>query len=501
MGIGTKLKVAMQDWVIAQMSKKVNMPQEIPVGADLNNYTSPGMYWIGVGGGSIANSPSTTGSFSLFVEKNGAYGNGVKQTLTFHYPVSTHVRGMSDIGVGHWSIWALIATATPPEERTLPLQNGLVVCNVINSVVQSKNTYRKDQFGVVTVTAHYQRGGATDDVANGTIVCSLPVGFRPDEPIQREATVSYGGEIRNAAGVTIDPIGQVVVYLPVGVPYKYGQFEFSFVAAPTAPIAQQSTPVRMSAPMSKMARSATSKEPEKRLLCVVDAGGAYVEFVEVTVTYDEEWETLGALFTPYCYVLKDGETLVDSNRPPHMRTHAGGDGLITPVWDLDGKVWLESATAEEIAAWELEHPDPVTLEDARKAKLAELSADCNAAIVAGCGVTLSDGSAGHFSLRETDQINLTAAVSAIGQGAAGYPYHADGQLCKLFLPTDILSVAAAATAHKLYHTTYCNHLNMWARRAVSKAELAGMTYGTDLPADLAANMEEVLRNAQVQSGV
>ena len=104
---------------------------------------------------------------------------------------------------------------------------------------------------------------------------------------------------------------------------------------------------------------------------------------------------------------------------------------------------------------------------------------------------------GHISLTDEDQINLTTAVGAVQQGSAGYPYHLDGQLCAIYPAADIIAMGAAATAHKLYHTTYCNHLMAWARRATAD-ELEGITYGAALPADLAANMEEVLTNAAAQ---
>ena len=90
-----------------------------------------------------------------------------------------------------------------------------------------------------------------------------------------------------------------------------------------------------------------------------------------------------------------------------------------------------------------------------------------------------------------DQINLTTAVGAVNQGAEGYPYHLDGQLCAIYPAADIRAMGEAATAHKLYHTTYCNHLMAWARRATAD-ELEGITYGAELPADLAANMEAIL---------
>lgn len=141
-------------------------------------------------------------------------------------------------------------------------------------------------------------------------------------------------------------------------------------------------------------------------------------------------------------------------------------------------------------------PDDRPLDEIRADKLEELSASCNDAITAGMDVETTQGTE-HFSLQETDQINLTTALSAVQSGAAGYPYHADGQLCRLFTAAEIQAIAAASVKHKLYHTTLCNHLLTWARRAETKEELSGITYAADgMPEDLAANMAAVLAAAE-----
>lgn len=130
-------------------------------------------------------------------------------------------------------------------------------------------------------------------------------------------------------------------------------------------------------------------------------------------------------------------------------------------------------------------------------KLVALSTACNQAIINGMDVETTEGTE-HFSLEETDQINLTTAVSAIEQGAKGYPYHADKKLCRMFTAGEIKSIAESATAHKLYNTTLCNHLLMLVRRATTTAELDAITYSADcLPIDLAENMKKIL----VASGV
>lgn len=149
---------------------------------------------------------------------------------------------------------------------------------------------------------------------------------------------------------------------------------------------------------------------------------------------------------------------------------------------------------EALGAWIASHPTPDPLEAAKSARISELSAACNAAIVAGCDVTLS-ATTGHISLTDEDQINLTTAVGAVNQGAEGYPYHLDGQLCAIYPAADILAMGEAATAHKLYHTTYCNHLMAWARRCDTPEDVAAITYGSPLPDDLAANMTAILEAA------
>lgn len=167
-------------------------------------------------------------------------------------------------------------------------------------------------------------------------------------------------------------------------------------------------------------------------------------------------------------------------------------GFVIPVIE-NGEVVSLEVNQEALTAYEAANKPDISA--IREDKVVELSEACHAAIVAGVDVTLSDGSTGHFALEETDQINLTTAYNAVQTGASGYPYHADGQLCKMYPASDIIAISEAAMAHKLYHTTYCNHLMAWARRVETVDELSGITYGAELPEDLAANMAEVMSNA------
>ncbi len=160
------------------------------------------------------------------------------------------------------------------------------------------------------------------------------------------------------------------------------------------------------------------------------------------------------------------------------------DGIPLYKWDGE-KAVLRSDE-------EIEADRAPSLEAVQADKLKELSAACNAAITAGCDVVLSDGSAGHIALTAEDQINLTNAAAAVEAGAEAYPYHLDGQLCALYPAADIMAMAGAATAHKLYHTTYYNHLSAWVRRCEAMDDAQAITYGSALPEDLAANMAAIL---------
>ena len=167
---------------------------------------------------------------------------------------------------------------------------------------------------------------------------------------------------------------------------------------------------------------------------------------------------------------------------------------VADVWSPEREEYIKGIAYNGEYTIEEEHDDR-PLDEIRADKLAELSASCNAAITAGMDVETTQGTE-HFSLQETDQINLTTALSAVQSGAAGYPYHADGQLCRLFTAAEIQAIAAASVKHKLYHTTLCNHLLTWARRAETREELSGITYSADgLPETLAANMASVLAAA------
>jgi len=134
-------------------------------------------------------------------------------------------------------------------------------------------------------------------------------------------------------------------------------------------------------------------------------------------------------------------------------------------------------------------PDWKNLDEVRVAKRLEMGVHATAAIHAGVEV-----GGKRYSLTEHDQTELMAQLKAVREGAPAVPYHADGELCRMFTAEEFTAVATAAMQHIFFHRTYCNHINGWIRRG-KLAEVTAIHYGIDLPKDLAERMAELMQKA------
>ena len=154
---------------------------------------------------------------------------------------------------------------------------------------------------------------------------------------------------------------------------------------------------------------------------------------------------------------------------------------------------VETIEVERVTAIEPGEKTTAYLEQITKSrrtvKLGEVGAACTAAIHAGIEV---EGK--RYSLTEHDQIELLAQLNAVKLGAPAVPYHADGELCRMFTAEEFVAVADAAMAFIFYHRTYCNHLNSWIRGANAET-LDKISYGAELPKKLARSMADLLASA------
>lgn len=102
----------------------------------------------------------------------------------------------------------------------------------------------------------------------------------------------------------------------------------------------------------------------------------------------------------------------------------------------------------------------------------------------------------HFSLEETDQLNLTTAVNAIKGGLSSFPYHSDGEICRMYTAQEINEIAEAATYHKLYHTTLCNHLLQQLSNITQYYQLMAIDYSPEaLSSELRQSFDSIIAAA------
>ena len=141
------------------------------------------------------------------------------------------------------------------------------------------------------------------------------------------------------------------------------------------------------------------------------------------------------------------------------------------------------------------HNHDLPLEEAQRTKNKTLNESAQATITAGIDVTTSRGEV-HFSLTPNDQTNIMALGAQAESAPEGYcfPYHSDGDLCRLYSRDDILLIVQKAMEHVAYHTTYCNILHVMVKCAATSDEVNGIYYGMNLPQKYASHMQYILTN-------
>lgn len=134
--------------------------------------------------------------------------------------------------------------------------------------------------------------------------------------------------------------------------------------------------------------------------------------------------------------------------------------------------------------------DQESLDFLRQSKISEMSLQCRRTIEAGVDVELRMETK-HFSMDTQDQLNLMS-LGVMAQTQELIPYHADGETCIFYTADEINQIVAAATAHKVYHTTYYNALKNYINSLSTIEEIAAITYGTPIPDEYQSEVLKVI---------
>ena len=140
-----------------------------------------------------------------------------------------------------------------------------------------------------------------------------------------------------------------------------------------------------------------------------------------------------------------------------------------------------------------------TVEEAKPAKIAEIKQVCESYIYAGTDVTYSDGTTEHFTYTLADQSNISEMFMAIMAGATEFPYHADGEICKVYSKAQIVAIYGTLSLFKANITTYHNSLKAQVNAMTDADEINAVKFGeTELIGDYLDNYNTMMTSAETQ---
>ena len=158
--------------------------------------------------------------------------------------------------------------------------------------------------------------------------------------------------------------------------------------------------------------------------------------------------------------------------------------------EVDGNI-VTSMTARE-----LPKPDISII---KQSKLAEIKHSCEDYIYAGTNVTLPDNTIKHFTYTLADQSNISEMFTAIMAGATEYPYHADGEICKIYTKEQIIAIYGTLSLFKTEATTYHNSLKAQINAMTDIDAISATKFKeTELTGEYLTNYNEMMASAQTQ---
>lgn len=143
-------------------------------------------------------------------------------------------------------------------------------------------------------------------------------------------------------------------------------------------------------------------------------------------------------------------------------------------------------------------PEPEPVEVARAAKVAEISAACNAAIDAGTSVDLPSGTREEFTYTVADQANVSEMFTACLAGATGYIYHANNSPCKTYPAADVVAIYGTLSMYKTGQLTYHNQLRQFVNGLTTAEDIQTVTYGQPLIGEYLTQYNALMAEAQTQ---
>lgn len=151
---------------------------------------------------------------------------------------------------------------------------------------------------------------------------------------------------------------------------------------------------------------------------------------------------------------------------------------IVEVSETEKKTLLEKANEEK-------------LKQAKAAKIYELTESCENVILRGINYNNE-----HFSYNYSDQNNISNLVQMAKTTGMDVPYHSDGNLCKLYSPTDIYNIYILQEMNITQNTTYLNQIKAYIDTLENVDEVNSVVYGQKLTGEYLKNLNDIMEHSQ-----
>ena len=139
----------------------------------------------------------------------------------------------------------------------------------------------------------------------------------------------------------------------------------------------------------------------------------------------------------------------------------------------------------------LEKANEEKLKQAKATKIYELTESCENVILGGINYNNE-----HFSYNYSDQNNISNLVQMAKTTGMDVPYHSDGNLCKLYSPTDIYNIYILQEMNITQNTTYLNQIKAYIDTLENVDEINSVVYGQELTGEYLKNLNNIMEHSQ-----
>lgn len=132
-----------------------------------------------------------------------------------------------------------------------------------------------------------------------------------------------------------------------------------------------------------------------------------------------------------------------------------------------------------------------TLKSIYRFKIQELTNTCQNIIINGISYNGK-----HYSYNYSDQNNISNLVQMAKTTGMDVPYHADGESCELYSPTDIYTIYIAQEINVTQNTTYLNQLKAYIDTLDDIDVIKNIVYGQELTGEYLQNFNNIMEHSQ-----